>query len=174
MAQEREFASLGALALHFVANAAATVKTLQTGLEAAITLVENTARAEIGELQPAVGPFPAWAPLAESTVEAKGHDRPLIDTGEMLASFQHEVDKQALEAIAGATDEKMIYHEFGTAKMPPRPVWGPAAYRCEAAISKLIGAAAVAGLLGDVSGFAVDAKQMAEISGGGYRYQIGP
>lgn len=171
---EREFQSLGALALHFVASAAATVQTLQTGLEAAITLVENTARSEIGELQPAVGPFNAWAPLAESTVDAKGHDRPLIDTGEMLASFQHEVDKRALEAIAGATDEKMIWHELGTSKMPARPVWGPAAYRCQEAIAKLVGAAAVAGLLGDVSGFASDAKQMAELHGGGYRYQIGP
>lgn len=172
--RERSFTSLGAAAVAIVTDAALTLNALRDGLEASARMLEATARAEIGVLQPAVGPFNAWAPLAQSTVDAKGHDRPLEDTREMVDSFQHETDRLKLEAIAGATDEKMIWHELGTSKMPPRPVWGPAAYRCQDAIARLIGAAAVCGLLGDVNGFAASADQMAELTGSGYRYQIGP
>jgi hypothetical protein len=132
------------------------VMALNHGLEQVGALIENTARAELGDYQGAVGPFPAWAPLSPAYEAEKGRSgyatpNPLVRTGEMLASFQHEVDPGRLEVIAGATDEKMLWHELGTAKMPPRPVWGPAALRNGEAIAKLLGAAAVAGLMGDVN-----------------------
>lgn len=34
---------------------------------------------------------PSWAPLAESTVKAKGHARPLVATGELLKSISARV-----------------------------------------------------------------------------------
>jgi hypothetical protein len=38
----------------------------------------------------------------------------------------------------------MVFHEFGTSKMPPRPVLGPAAFRNKLAIQRLVGEAALA------------------------------
>ena len=64
----------------------------------------------------------------------------------MRDSITHEV--HGLEAVIGSTDPKMVYHEFGTAKMPPRPVMGPAAFRNKDFILKVIGKAAMSGLVG--------------------------
>lgn len=145
----REY-SLAGFAVKLIELQAAEVIALNHGLKRVAELVEKTAKAEIGQYQPAIGPFPAWAPLADSTEQHKATmgypaDAPLLATGEMQESIQHVV--QGLEAQIGSNDEKMIYHEFGTAKMPPRPVLGPAAFRQKRKIEMLIGHAAVTGLL---------------------------
>lgn len=171
MAGRHEFGSLLEAAVHFATLQGEMVLALHHGLEAVGGLIESTASAELGSYQPAVGPFPAWAPLspdyeAEKARSGYATPNPLIRDGDLLASFQHEVDHGKLEVIAGATDEKMLWHELGTAKMPPRPVWGPAAYRNQDAIAKLIGTAVVAGLLGDASG-------LKALSRPGYSYTVG-
>jgi HK97 gp10 family phage protein len=147
----KEFDSLGALAQHLVSETVGGLSQIKHGLELSAELIEKTAKEEIGEYQDAVAMFPAWAPLAASTEADKARkgyppNSPLLRTGDMRDSIQHEVGEW--EATIGATDPKMVFHEFGTQKMPPRPVIGPALYRNIEQVQKLIGNAAVAGFVG--------------------------
>jgi hypothetical protein len=48
---------------------------------------------------------------------------PLLRKGELLASI--EGAQEGLTATLLSTDEVMFWHEYGTAKMAPRPVIGP-------------------------------------------------
>ncbi|WP_137010153.1 hypothetical protein [Aquitalea aquatilis] len=150
-----EFKSLGDLALHLASLPAVQVHELQTGLERCAVKIEKTAKDEIGHYQGAVGPFQSWAELAESTEEEKARlgypaDAPLERTRAMANEIKHEVN--GLEAVIGATDTPagriLVYHEFGTEKMPPRPVLGPAAFRNKEFILRTIGRATVLGLIG--------------------------
>ncbi|MHA3052531.1 phage virion morphogenesis protein [Acinetobacter sp. ANC 4640] len=139
------------MAVHFAALELAQIKSLEHGLKVCAERIEQTAKEEIGHYQNAIGPYPAWSPLAESTEEQKAKkgypaNSPLLASGEMQKSIKHEVS--GLEAIVGATDKKMVYHEFGTVRIPPRPVIGPAAYRNKEFILKTIGEAAVTGIVG--------------------------
>lgn len=147
----KEFSSFAGFATHLMAMEAAVKTAEHHSLKKVAQLVEDTAKAEIGHYQAAVGPFPAWAPLAESTEEqkaAKGYPAgaPLLGTGEMRDNITHQVEGEV--AVIGSPDERMVYHEFGTSKMPPRPVLGPAVFSNKAKIEKIIGKAVVAGLLG--------------------------
>ena len=146
-----EFKSLGALALHLAGQEVALLASLHAGLEKCAKKVEATAKAEIGHYQSGIGPFPAWAALADSTEEQKAQmgypaDSPLLASGAMQASITHTTG--ALEAVIGSTDEKMVYHEFGTSKMPARPVMGPALLTNKEFIRRTLGAATIAGLIG--------------------------
>ena len=146
-----EFKTLGDLALHFASLPAQQVIELQHGLEVCARKIEKTAKDEIGHYQDAAGPFPAWAELADSTEQDKAAhgypvDAPLLRSGEMRDTITHEV--HGLEAVIGSTDPKMVYHEFGTSKMPPRPVMGPAAFRNKDFVLKVIGKAVMSGLVG--------------------------
>ncbi|HBR0975138.1 TPA: hypothetical protein L9K64_001375 [Klebsiella variicola] len=103
------------------------------------------AREEIGTYQESVGPFPAWASLAESTEQDKARNgyplnSPLERTGEMRDSIKSEEFGDVV--FAGSGDEKLYWHENGTPKMPPRPVMGPAAIRAtenvETVVSKAL------------------------------------
>lgn len=147
----KEFSSFGQLAVRFAELQLAEFTALHHGLKKAAELVEKTAQDEIGNYQPAVGPFPAWAPLAESTKEDRvrlGYtpDDPLLRSGELRDSISHQV--LGLEAAIGSTSDIMVYQEFGTATIPPRPVLGPAAVHNLEKIHKIIGVAAVSGILG--------------------------
>ncbi|OQS42337.1 hypothetical protein [Chromobacterium haemolyticum] len=146
-----EFSSLGELALHLAAVSAAHQQHMHEGLEKCAKRIEETAKAEIGTYQSAVGPFPAWDPLADSTEQQKAQkgypaDSPLLASGDMRDSIEHVV--RGHEAVIGAKDKKMVYHEFGTNKIPPRPVFGPALFRNKEFILRTIGRAAVSGLVG--------------------------
>lgn len=126
-------------------------KHLQGGLERVLVHIEENARNQVGHYQAAVGPFPAWAPLAASTEASKAamgfpSDAPLLAAGAMLASFGHEVS--GMEGVAGAKDPKAVFHETGTSRMPPRPVWGPAAFNTRGDIEKILGHAAMGGIVG--------------------------
>lgn len=150
----KTFNSPKAFAEHLLLLAAIEEHALHRGLEKAAKLVEKTAKSEIGHLQPEVGPFPEWAELADSTKEEKARlgyffnddYNPLLRTGELQESYTHEV--KGLEAVIGSKSDIAVYHEFGTPKMPPRPVLGPAAFRNKEKIRAIIGVAAVSGLLG--------------------------
>src|SRR5208337_5085352 len=63
-----------------------------------------------------------WPPLAARTIERKGADTPLLETGAMRESGFYEV--RGTSFIAGFSDEKIVYHEYGTSHVPPRPVVG--------------------------------------------------
>lgn len=147
----RSFDSFGAFAVHLLEREVATVVALQAGLHHVAKAIETSAKAEIGQYQQTVGPFNAWDSLAESTEAEKARlgyepDAPLLRTGGLRDSITHEVD--GLEAAIGSDDDVMVYHEFGTPKMPPRPVLGPAAIHNKQRIEKIVGAALVTGLVG--------------------------
>lgn len=67
----------------------------------------------------------AWEPLAPSTIRQKGHDDILIDTETMIDSAGHEVDRDNMTAEIYVEDPKILFHEFGTERIPKRPVLGP-------------------------------------------------
>ncbi|MBI6183464.1 hypothetical protein JEQ07_24095 [Serratia proteamaculans] len=149
----KELNGLFGAALHFAALEVAVHKKLHEGIEVVAQRIEDTAREEVGHYQDAIGPFPAWDPLAPATEDEKARlgyplDAPLLRTGDMQGSFSHEV--KGLEAVIGSTDDKLVYHEFGTAKMPPRPVLGPAVERNEKFIKRILGKAAVSGFVDGV------------------------
>lgn len=146
-----EFDSLGKLALHLMAAEALVLKEMRDGLEACAVKIEETAKAEIGHYQAGVGPFAAWADLAESTEAEKARkgypaDAPLEATGQMRNSIEHKTS--GLETIIGSKDEKLKYHEFGTMKMPARAVMGPAVFSNKEFIQRVLGNATVRGLTG--------------------------
>ena len=119
--------------------------------------VANEVRTEIGEYQPGIGPFPPMAPLAESTIDTKvsknlgkggDPDTPLYASGAFESDIGHAVDAGALSVEVGTNQNHVIYTEFGTAKQPPRPIFGPAALRILPKIKSRVAAAAVTGLIG--------------------------
>jgi HK97 gp10 family phage protein len=120
-------------------------------LERVCMKVEKTAHDEIGTYQAAIGPFAAWAELADSTKEDRvkqgfTENDPLFRTGELQGSLAHEVHE--LVGTIGSTSEIMEWQEFGTSKMPPRPVLGPALVRNHHVIIEELGGAVVNGVVG--------------------------
>jgi hypothetical protein len=152
----------------FAGRAIALELVLQEGLDRTLRVIKRQAASKIGSYQDASGGFPEWAPLSEVTISRKSASgfavpSPLLATGAMLASFDHE--SNGLEGVAGAKDPKAVYHETGTSRMPARPVWGPAAYESRDAIQALLGAAVVAGISGEPD-------RLPDPDSGGWRYQI--
>jgi phage gpG-like protein len=145
------FKSLESLALHLSGLEVAIAEHLQKSLEKSALKIEKIAKDEIGTYQKTIGDFPAWAPLKDATESAKrraGYEEnsPLLASGEMRDSIQSKVYGD--EAIIFSTDEKMIYHEFGTLHIPARPVLGPAVLRSREYIQRVMSQAVVRGLVG--------------------------
>lgn len=71
-----------------------------------------------------------WPRLADFTIAKKGHDIPLVETGEMKASVlnvshpNHIGEYSHRGLLFGTEDEKGIYHQFGTRKIPQRAFIG--------------------------------------------------
>lgn len=141
-----EFDSLEGLARHLMRDTVLELTTTKVGLEAAAKLLEDKSKAIIGNYQTEHGAMAEWAPLAEATLARKSADTPLLETGEMRDSITHETED--FEATVGATDPKMEWHEFGTKRIPPRPVLGQALVQNAARIQRIIGDATVAGFVG--------------------------
>ncbi|WP_412530880.1 HK97-gp10 family putative phage morphogenesis protein [Enterobacter roggenkampii] len=147
----KELSSLMDAALTFAAAKIAVQEHAEKALAQVAEQIKKTAQDEIGFYQPAVGPFAAWEDLADSTEQEKARlgyplNAPLERTGKMRDSIKAE--SEGLEAIVGSEEEKLAFHEFGTVKMPPRPVLGPAVIHNEAAIKGIIGRAAVNAICG--------------------------
>jgi HK97 gp10 family phage protein len=143
----REFESLEAFALHIVMVEAAWRTRRREALNEAAKIIKEDAREQIGEYQPAAGNYPAWEQLAESTEDEKARvgappDAPLYRFGDLQKSFRSTLVGHN-EVIVGSTDPNMDWHEFGTDKMPPRPVLGPALFKNIEDIRALLGAEAM-------------------------------
>jgi phage gpG-like protein len=146
----QEIESLEEFAKRLLMMPAVIRRVQHQGLQAACQIIEQDASDQIGHYQEQHGEFPAWAPLADSTEEEKARlgyppDAPLLREGDLKNSFSHEV--RGLEAVVGSTDPVMVYHEFGTSRMPPRPALGPALYKNREAIQKLLGFATVTAII---------------------------
>lgn len=148
----QDFDDIGAFITHLSRREAAMHAAMRAGLEHALLVIQIKAKAEIGHYQPAVADFPAWAPLAASTEAEKAKlgappGAPLLRFGGLRDSFRHEVLLYD-EGAVGSIDPTLVFHEFGTATMPPRPVMGPAVVESRKEIERILGRAIVAGVLG--------------------------
>lgn len=123
----------------------------EQGLKKSAELIEKTAKAEIGNYQPAVGPYREWEQLADSTLahhERMGvGDSPLMVTGQLYASIQHETEDG--QAVIGSKMEIARYQEFGTDRIPARPFMGPALFVNKEKIRKIMGEAVFTAVAGN-------------------------
>jgi phage gpG-like protein len=101
----------------------------QIALTEAAEMVREAARALIGH------PNSAWAALADSTLARKGADQPLLETGEMRDSIESTIGRRV--AWVGSNNDKAVWQELGTSRIPARSFIGMAAIECEDAIHKL-------------------------------------
>lgn len=148
----KSFTSLGALATEMAARQLKVMVASEAGLATAAKVIQEDAKARIGEYQRDVGPFPAWESLAPSTVEDRvrqGYtpDDPLLRSGEMRDSIVTEHSPK--EAVIGSKEKVAAYQEFGTDRIPPRPFLGPAALAKSKQVKAIIGAHVVGALVGD-------------------------
>lgn len=119
---------------------------LKTNAQAAVATsavkVQSTAKSKFGTYQPGYGGFPAWSPLADSTIQQKaragGGEDPLIGHyvyksgggagGQLRGSILVKIG--VMEATVGTNDPVGKYQEFGTSRgIPPRPFLRPALYQ---------------------------------------------
>lgn len=102
---------------------------LDTALEASGLRLQRASRAYIGEYQGQVGPFPAWEPLADYTIQdriSKGYrpDDPLLRTGDLRESIGYSILGNAV--VVGSGELVAMWQEFGTRTIPPRSFIGRA------------------------------------------------
>lgn len=102
--------------------------------------VRDDATKKFGEYQLAVGPYPAWEDLKESTIKEKekvgGAEDPLIGHVESNGAkvwpqpLRNTIGTktEGLTAAVGTDDPIGKYHEYGTEHIPPRPFLRPALY----------------------------------------------
>lgn len=113
------------------------------GMHEAADMLVHTAQGMIGEYQGAVGDFPEWKELAQTTlyggVDEHGRrfpgkvelgyappDNPLLRTGQMRGSIEKHVEEHTI--VIGTHDPVAHYQEFGTDKIPARSFIGRAMF----------------------------------------------
>jgi hypothetical protein len=146
-----EFSSPKQFAAHLVRLAAESHEVMHHAVNLSAEEIKLTARGMIGQYQEAVGPYPKWEDLADSTEAEKARlgysvDAPLLRTADMQKSIEQKT--VGAEAAIGSNDQKMIWHELGTEHIPPRPVLGPAAMHSKDRVTHLIGKTVFAWLSG--------------------------
>jgi phage gpG-like protein len=116
----------------------------EQALKRAAETVRDEARALVGTEDP------SWAPLADATVAEKSRlgyvgqitaTDPLLRTGRLRDSIEIRAVSPD-RAVIASDDPILAFQEFGTARIPPRPVIGTALFRTKAAVEHLIGEAA--------------------------------
>lgn len=148
----RHFHSMAGLALQLGEIAVAQHRMEANALEKCAKLVEQRAKAKLGEYQDAAGPFAGWADLADATKADrvnKGYpeDDPLLRTGALRDSIEHTV--QGSEAQVGSDEDTAVYLELGTKHMSPRSFLGGALAETLDDVKTIIGEDAVAALVGE-------------------------
>lgn len=146
------------LAQCLVADKLRALVAIEHAMGKAVAIIQKDANGRIGEYQQAVGPFPQWEPLADSTEfdKARGGypvDAPLLREGDLRDSI--EAEHHGMEGIVGSKDPIAGYQEFGTASIPPRPFIGPAGFSNHKQVKELLGRAGAAAL-GHASGIEAD------------------
>jgi phage gpG-like protein len=89
-----------------------------------------------------------WPPLQPETLAKKMMNSPLLETGELRASIEWSTSANGLEGWVGSNNDKALWHELGTAKIPPRSFLMGAAVHSEEAIHKMAAKAVHAVMLG--------------------------
>jgi phage gpG-like protein len=79
-----------------------------------------------------------WPALQPETIARKdAGDSPLLETGSFKDGISHNSDEH--EAYVGSDDARAKYFEFGTSKMPARPVFAVAKIKAEEEIKSAVG-----------------------------------
>ncbi len=120
---------LDTFARHLSAIAADMPNLERRGMDDAGKMLRAAARGYIGEYQDAIRGSPAWAPLAERTIEDRIRlgftpDDPLLRTGALRRSIDYTVRPRRL--LLGSTSLIGLWQELGTVTIPPRPFLGRA------------------------------------------------
>ena len=93
---------------------------IHDGLEKACVIIETEAKSYPGEYQK------GWASLQPATIAQKSTgDSPLLETGEMRDSIEHQVEGHS--GFVGSDNDKAVWQELGTSRIPPRSFLGLAA-----------------------------------------------
>ncbi|EJN07786.1 hypothetical protein [Herbaspirillum sp. YR522] len=145
------FDSPGAFARHLLKLGALQPEVDKHIVEKSAEEVRRTAAGMIGQYQGAIGPYPKWEELADSTEQEKKRlgyslEAPLLRTGDLKKSIKKTTEGNS--AVVGSADKKMVYHELGTLHIPPRPVLGPAAMHSKNRVHGIVGLTAMAWLSG--------------------------
>jgi phage gpG-like protein len=90
--------------------------------------------------------YPEWPALAPETLAKKMMNTPLLETGEMRASIEWNAEGD--EGFVGSNNDKAVWHELGTSRIPPRPFLMGAAMRMEPLIHAMAAKAVMAVLAG--------------------------
>ena len=100
-------------------------------------ILEKGARMIRAEARAAIGTYTYnWERLKPETVARKrSGDSPLLETGELRDSISYTVGIG--EAHVGSNNDKAVWHELGTKRVPPRPFLMRAAIQQERAIARM-------------------------------------
>ncbi|ANA13383.1 HK97-gp10 family putative phage morphogenesis protein [Acetobacter oryzifermentans] len=154
----REFTEQGFL--DYLASAPVRLEAqLKTAMKHEASHLQKEAREEVGHYQEAAGPFPAWSPLADSTMDdriRKGFtpDDPGLRTGAMRDSYKASVEGNKI--VLGSTSNAAQWFEEGTIKQPPRPVIGPAIFRNTETITRHLTESISAAMAGHITALESD------------------
>jgi hypothetical protein len=138
----KEFKSPGAFAKHLVALASVSHEVVHHMVDKSAEEIQKTAAGMLGDYQDAIGPYPKWEELADSTKAERARlgysdNDPGYRSGEMKRSIGRAVNGS--EATIGSNDQHLVWFELGTSKQPPRPVLGPAALHSKERFNEFIG-----------------------------------
>jgi phage gpG-like protein len=106
----------------------------------ACELVCEEAKRVIGE------GYDYWPALQPATLARKMMNTPLLETGQLRASI--EWNSSGNEGYVGSNDDRAIWHELGTSRIPPRSFLMGAAIAMEDKIHAMARKAVVAVMLG--------------------------
>ncbi len=147
----KEFKSFGAFATHLARLAATSGEVTHHIVDKAAEEIQKTAQGIIGDYQDAIGPYPAWEELADSTKAERARlgyseNDPGYRSGAMQRSIQRTVEGN--ESVVGSNDPHLVWFDQGTVRQPPRPVMGPAALHSRDRVAAIVGTTAFAWLAG--------------------------
>lgn len=103
-------------------------------VEKGCQMIEAEAKKSLGRYQA------GWPNLQPETIAHKSTgDSPLLETGEMRDSISHYVTHEggAVVGYVGSDNDKAVWQELGTSRIPPRSFLMGAAMRKEGAIFKM-------------------------------------
>jgi phage gpG-like protein len=100
-------------------------------LRARHDILENVALSYENSAKLAIGTYTyGWVPLKPETIARKASgDTPEYETGTLMNSIKHNIDPMANltgDAYVGSDLEYFKYQEYGTSRIPARPILGGA------------------------------------------------
>lgn len=90
-----------------------------------------------------------WPALAPATLARKMMATPLLETGELRASIEWSTSADGLSGAVGSNNDKAVWQELGTSRIPPRSFLAGAAQHMEDKIHKMAARAVMAVIRGE-------------------------